>query len=306
MALVPYAISLGRGGRQTMVDAILQVVSVSNSGTFEWHRVNPYLTTLFDEPNPPPLHRVVTLMSPYVPWDDKLHDGHTVAEWAVAALAVPYTEEIGCSVVDALLQIASIDSLRRHIPVDLWAWLKRMPPLRPVCWGRLVGRNGAIVRHVRLLGDIEILKSYFLLIWSEWNFLHTSGVDEMQISIREDFCGTGSRHHREHLIERLDHILGQLDRGWGYIVRFKPGINQYQLQRAKMDYKMLKEILLEVEMEFRRFVHHLLSCRHRRPSSDSSPFEQLRPFLSPLADMPPSPVGHPGWRGILFWRFRLL
>ena len=186
-------------------------------------------------------------MSPYVPWDDELHDGHTVARWAAAASATPYTEEIGRSVVDALLQIASVDSLRPHIPVDLWAWLKELPSLPPVCQGRSAGRKEAVVRHVRGLGDIEITKAYFLLIWSEWNFLYTSGLDEMQASIREDFGGIESRHHREDLIKRLDHVLGELDRGWEHIERHKPGINQYQLRRANMDYRTLKEVLLEVE-----------------------------------------------------------
>lgn len=237
-----------------MVDAVLRVFSASNSGRFIWHRINPYLTTLFDEPSPPPLHRVVTLMSPYVPWGDKPHDEHTVARWAAAASAVPYSDEVGCSVVNALLQIASIDSLRPHIPVNLWELLKEKPPLRPVCRGRLVGRKEAIVRHVRQLGDIEIVKSYFLLIWSECNFLYTSGLDEMQTSIREDFGGTERSHHRKDLMERLDYVLGQLDRGWGYIVRLNPGINQYQLRRAKEDYRRLKEVLEEVERESSGFV----------------------------------------------------
>ena len=246
-ALVPYAILLARSGHQEMIDAILNVASASNSGKFIWDRVKPYLTTLFDEPSPPPLDRVVTLMSPYVPWDEKLHDGYTVARWVEVALAVPHTEEIGRSVVNALLQIASIDSLRQLIPIELWAWLKEVPLLPPVCRGRRVGTKGAVVRHVRGLGDIEILKSYLLLIWSEWNFLQTSGLDEMQISIRQDFGGIGSKHHREDLIARLDEIFGELDRGWEYIAQHKPGINPYQPHRAKADYRTLKKVLLEVE-----------------------------------------------------------
>ena len=246
-ALVPYAIFLGRSGHQAMICAILDVVNAENSGRFVWHRVNPYLATLFDEPAYPALDLVVTLMSPYVPWDEKLHDRYTVARWAAAALAVPYTEEAGRSVVDALLQIASIDSLIPYIPIDLWAWLKELPSLPPGCRGRLAGRKETVVSHVRGLEDIEILKSYLLLIWSEWNFLYTSGLEEMQISIREDFCGTGLKHHREDLIKRLDDVLGELDRGWDYIERHKPGINQYQLHRARMDYRMLKETLLAVD-----------------------------------------------------------
>jgi hypothetical protein len=271
-ALVPYAIFLGRGGHQGMIDAILDVITPPDFGKLVWKRVTPYLTTLFDESSPPPLDRAVTLMAPYVPWDGKLHDRHTVAKWAAAALAVPYTEDIGCSVVNALLQIAFVDSLRPHIPIELWAWLKKLPPLPPMCPGLFVGRKEVVVRYVRQLGDIEILKSYFLLIWSEWNFLFTSGLDEMRISVGQDFCAIESKQHREDLLERLDYVLGELDRGFGYIVKYKPGIDQYQLQRAKLHYRTLREVLLGVEREFRGFVRWILSSRlspHISPNSHS-------------------------------------
>ena len=238
-----------------MADRILRVVSTSYSGRLVWHRVNPYLTTLFDEPIPPPLNRVATLISPYVPWDEKLHDEHTVARWAAAVLAVPYTEEIGRPAVDGLLHIASIDSLRTHIPIDLWAWLKKSPSLPPVFWGEFATGKEAVVRHVRQLGDIEILKSYFLLIWSERNVRSPLGLEEMQISIREDFGGIEMKHHREDLMQRLDYVLGQLERGSEYIRKVRPGINIYDVHRAKTDYRTLKEILLEVEREFPRSVH---------------------------------------------------
>ena len=70
---------------------------------------------------------------------------------------------------------------------------------------------------------------------------------EMQASIREDFGGIESSYHREDLIKRLDHVLGGLDRGWEHIERHRLGINQYQLRRAKMDYRTLREVLLGVE-----------------------------------------------------------
>lgn len=110
-----------------------------------------------------------------------------------------------------------------------------------------MGKEEAVVRYLRLLRDVEILQLYFLLIWSEWNFLYTTGLDEIQLSIREHFGGIGSRSHRKDLIERLDHVLGKLE--WENIVRHMPGINQYQLHRARMDYRTLKEVLLEVERE---------------------------------------------------------
>jgi hypothetical protein len=254
-----------------MIDAILRVSGAPNSERFVWHRMKPYLTTLFDESSPPPLNQIVTLMSPYVPWDDKFHDEYTVSRWAAAALAVQYTDQTGCSVVDALLQIASIDTLRPHIPIELWAWLKKLPSLPPTCEGRLLGREVAVVRHVRQIGDIEILKSYFLLVWSEWNFLFTSGLDEMRVSVREDFGGIESKHHREDLIQRLDHVLRELDRGWEYIVRHKPGIVRYQVQRAKVHYRMLMEVLLEAGFVHQFFIFFVSDLTFWRCPNSHSP-----------------------------------
>lgn len=99
----------------------------------------------------------------------------------------PYSEEVGRSVIDALLQIASEDSLRPHIPVGVWVWLKRQPYLPPVCAGWYLGTSSDIVHHIRGLGDIEILKSYFLLVWSEWDYPDEDGFAETQVSIKEDF-----------------------------------------------------------------------------------------------------------------------
>src|ERR1700753_3916763 len=104
-----------------------------------------------------------------------------VVWWGAATSAVPYTKELGKRVVDALLGIAFVDCLRPHIPVTAWAWLKRLPLLPRSCRGRTNGTTSDIVHHVRGLGDIEILKSYFLLIWSEWNSLNDEGFDMMEI-----------------------------------------------------------------------------------------------------------------------------
>lgn len=243
-AVIPYAIFLARNGDQGMVDQILNLRVI-------WRHISPYLAALFDEPTPPTLNRFFIFISPCVPWGDKSHDEHTIARWAAAALAVRYPVDIRHSVVNTLLQIASIDSLRPHIPIDLWTWLKKLPSLAPRCRGRNMGKKVAVIRHVRGLGDIEILKSYFLLIWSEWNFLDTSGIDEMKTTIREEFSGAGLGHHRKDLIKRLDHVLGELGRGSGR------NLSLYGLRRAEADYRRLKEVLLEVERESCGFVYWL-------------------------------------------------
>ena len=149
--------------------------------------------------------------------------------------------------VDTLLQIAQVSHLRPHIPVDIWTWLKKRPSLPPVCWGRGWGTEFDIVHQIRGLGDIEILKSYFLLVWSEWDWLYDSGIDEMKIAIGEDFGGIGMWCHREDLIERLDYVLGRLERGWEFLHQRNPSVNGYHIERGKACYGELKEILLEVD-----------------------------------------------------------
>ena len=227
-----------------MLDALLDTARLP--GWLMWARVKPFLHMLFNEAS----HRAIVLMSPHVDWRSLGDHKDLVHRWAVAASTVPYTEVVGQSVVDTLLHIASIDSLRPHIPVSIWAWLEKPPSLPPVCLGRSSGTKGDVVRHVRSLGDIEILKSYFLLVWSEWGTIRQDGgLTEMQISIREDFSGIGMGSHREDLIKRLDYILEQLDRGLGYFEPHAPIIYEQDIRRVKEQYTELKEALLEVDGE---------------------------------------------------------
>ena len=143
--------------------------------------------------------------------------------------------------VNALLQIAHIEPLRPHIPVEAWAWLKRWSPLLPLSEQPLKGSQSDIVRHVRGLGDIGILKSYFFLVWSEWGFLDDSCFVEMQTSIKEDFGGVEMRGHRGDLIRRLDELLEDLE-------EFSGGTaNDHGAQRESEKYRELKGLLSQVE-----------------------------------------------------------
>ena len=247
--LIPYVVNLARDGHQGIAHAFSCAARASslNSGESIWRRIGPYITPLFDKPAPHSLNWIIALASPHVPWR-KLHDRHVIARWAAMASAVPYVEEVGQSVVDALLRIASADPLRPHIPVEIWAWLKKRPSLPPRCSGRSGGAGGNVVLHVRALGDVEILKSYFLLVWSEWDSYH-SGFAEMRTSIREDFHGIGMGCHRKDLIKQLDYVLVQLDRGLGYLEQHKPRIHENDIRIAKEKYGELKTVLLEVDRE---------------------------------------------------------
>ena len=244
-AAFPYAIYLVRGEKRAMLDVILSALAAPTSLRFAWEPIRPYITSLFDEPNNLSLDRVITLVSPYIRWGEWQNSEQMVDRWVSALTAVGDTKGIGQSVVDALLQIAYFDQLRPHITVDVWAWLKKRPSLPPTCDGRFLGTVGDIVRHIRGLGDIEILKSYFLLVWSEWGVIWESGLNEMAISIREDFGGIGMFIHRGDLAERLDCVLGQLDQGSRYLEQHMPSV--CGIRRSKGVYVNLKEVLMEVD-----------------------------------------------------------
>ena len=166
--LLPYAVWQERDGQPEMFDTILRAVRASRMSKFIWHHVDRSFSTLLSGASP----RAIVLGSPHIPYDrliNRRDGGNVIQRWATTASAVPYTEDIAQSVVDTLLQIASNDELLRHISVDVWSWLIKRPSLPPVCRGRSVGTCAHVVKAVRGLKDVELLKSYFLLVWSEWN-----------------------------------------------------------------------------------------------------------------------------------------
>ena len=248
--VLPYSVFLEQGGRPEMLDAVIDAFSASNSLRPIWDHAQPYLRSLLSRPNHPSLHRAIMLTSPHTDWNNELCDESMVSRWVrsvAATSAAAYTEAVGQSVVDTLLQIADVDRLRPHIPVDIWTWLKKRPSLPPVCRGRRMCTYFDVVHQIRGLEDIEILESYFLLVWSEWSWLFDSGFDEMKIAIGEDFGGIGMWRHREDLIERLDYVLGQLEQGWEFLHQSNSLVDEYGVRRAKVYYVKLKERLLEVD-----------------------------------------------------------
>jgi hypothetical protein len=248
-SLFPYSVRLERDGQREMIDAIIRVASKSTSGWFMWYRIEPYVTTWFNEPSSPSLDWAIILAAPLADWGSKSCTQSAVAKWAAVASTIPYSEAVGRNVVDALLQIAYRDRLRPHIPIEIWAWLKRRPSLPPVCRGRYRSTGSDVVHHIRGLGDIELLKSYLFAVWSEWDYLYDSGLLEMEIVIREEFDGMVMWRDREDLIERLDHVLGQLDRGLDYFKRHNPKIGEDHIARAKRQYGRLKDVLVTVDEE---------------------------------------------------------
>ena len=247
-AFFPYAVWRERVGDSRMMDAFLTAAKVFGSKTSLWYPIVPFIPTLFGAAT----SQTVVETSPYVPWDRILDDPSVVAVWAEATTAVPDTEEVNRRVVDALLQIASVDFLRPHVPDDTWSWLNKRPTLPAECIGRSIGTKKHTVRRIRQLRDVETLKSYFLLVWSEWDPIGSPKLNptasskclsEMQFAISRDLRGPKMQEDRKQLVEHLDYVLGQLERGAGYLKRSKPRIDEDDVQRAKAQYKKLRETL---------------------------------------------------------------
>jgi len=77
----------------------------------------------------------------------------------------------------------------------------------------------------------------------------TSGFDEMEISIQEDFGGIEMGHHRADLIRHLDHVLERLHRGLRYLRQHNPAFDKGHLWIMKDTYRKLRKTLLRVDAE---------------------------------------------------------
>ena len=246
-AFFPWAVCQERNGRGEPLGTFLRVAKASRADQFMQHLVEPFVATLLDEESPVCMKRAAILASSYIPWMHLTNDKRLVQLWAAAAWVVPYTDKIGRIVADTLLQMAFHDSLRPHIPTGMWSWLDKRPSLPPDCERRW-GSARDVVQTVRALRNVGTLTSYLLLVWSEWDYVLYS-LEEMCASIREDVCGIWMGRHREDLLRRLDHILGQLDLGLETLRRHKPDLNEDDVERMKAEYGQLREVLLEVDGE---------------------------------------------------------
>ena len=235
-ALFIYLI-LERGRQQQMANAISRAVQVSGDRWLTWEHIKPYTPMLFRGPNTPSMDSLIVLLSPYIDWDDTLHNKDDVIRWVAAVSAVPYTEEVGRDVVGALPRIASCDSLRPYIPIEFWTWLKThsTPPSRHP--RPRIGITDDAVHYVRGLGDIDIFKSYLLLAFSEHNPVHNGF--RIGYSLGEDFGGIGMWGHRKDLIERLDRVLEGCDHV----------DDDFEKERRVAGYDLLRRVFLQIEKE---------------------------------------------------------
>jgi hypothetical protein len=289
-ALLPYAISQERDGHPEMLGAYLHAVRTSMEPNFTWHHAREDVNGLLHEAS----SRAIVLVLPYIRWGRSTDKEDLIQRWAAAASAISYTEdeEVVRSVVDVLLQIASRCKLLPHIPTETWSWLTKWPDLPSVYLGRRVGTCAHVVKAVRALKDIEILKSYFLLVWSNWSPLGSSGCRsgcpplhtipesilirylpdvpddtlssylsggfyEMWVSIQEDFGGIGMGDHRTVLLGVLEFTLQQLGLGLEYLRHRVPGFGESDSERMMYQYQTLRETVLETEIKAITRTSHL-------------------------------------------------
>ena len=90
-----------------------------------------------------------------------------------------------------------------------------------------------VVQSILRLKDIETLKSYLLLLWSERWPLRPDGFSEMRASVCEDFSGIGMGYDRMDLIRMLDRFLERLDHEQGSPGQeMKPSESSVELKRT--------------------------------------------------------------------------
>ena len=261
--LLPYAVWQERNGKPEMLDTILRAARASRMLRFMWYHATQFVGTLLFKASP----RAVALVSPHIAWGWLTDKGDLIQQWAKMASEVPYTEEVAQGVIDTLLQIISHPQLVPYIPVSIWSWLIKRPSLPPVCKGRYLGTDGPVVKVVQALKDVEVLKSYLLLVWSEWD--SPGGFNEMCVSIQVDFGRTGMGNHRADLVRHLDHVLGQLDRGLEYLKRHDPEFDEDALWRRKDRYRKLRETLVEMDTKAISCTPQFNDCA--LPYADSHP-----------------------------------
>jgi len=251
-ALLPYAVWQERDGQPEMLDTLLHAARASRVLWFRWYHISEFASTLFSKAT----SYAIVLTSPYIPWGHLGGRGNLVQQWAEATSRVPYTQEVAQDVVDVLLHIASQDALSPYIPIDVWSWLKKQPALPPICLGRYIGTDSDVIKVVWGLKDIEVIKSYLLLTWSEWDTF--DGFKEVCASMGDNFGGVGGGCHRADLVQRLDYILVQLDQGLEHLNQHNPNISGRSLQVMKDQYQKLRETLLEMSTEAIAREFHLM------------------------------------------------
>ena len=237
-----------------MLDAFLCVVKYFPH-TSQWTRqyIRPVIPRLLAEGRPIALKRAAILALPHLElaWlgSDEIHD--FIELWISAADALDDAEDVCQAVVDVLLQMAYFHSVRDHITSKAWSWLNKRPALPPRCRGRFLCSTGSnVLPAIRAHNDIELLTSYLITMWSEWDCAGEWVFEGMRKTLREEFCGGGDEvsEYRKDLLARLNLVLGEVAKGLGYLKVRHPDMQPDEFGVIRERYRELKRILVRGNM----------------------------------------------------------
>jgi len=202
------------------------------------------------EGSSPTLKRAAILALPYLElaWLDSDEMSGFTELWISAADALKDMEGVCQAVVDVLLQMAFFHTVRTHITPKAWSWLNKRPALPPRCRGRLLCSIGSnVLPAIRARNDIELLASYLITMWSEWDCAGDWAFEGMCQALLEEFRGDDDevREHRMDLLARLNSVLGELGRGLAYLRVWNPDMQPDELEIIRKRYRELKRILVQ-------------------------------------------------------------
>ena len=194
--------------------------------------------------------------------------------WMKAASALPYTDDVCCSVVVGVINMASSDELLSHIPMDAWDWFNKRPILPPECMVLLPMALEFQIQKIRRLGNVKLIVSYLHVTWSEKHFSWGSEFLMTGRLIREELGGIGAAGHRTDLIQRLDYVLLQFDQGRG------------EWPWVRKEYEELRRRLLEMDEEAMKILTGTSSSCHPFFSADPCPCAGHRPAFMCALPLP--------------------
>ena len=242
---------MAAGGDTRLVDEILLAVRRSPQGS-SWVRryIVPFIDQELERSDSDVYLRIAVCALPYVEdaWFHAENKHIFVWRWVSAASRLRYTPEIGQSMVEVLLRMASVYQWRPHLRWGEWRLLGCRPRLPPVCRARsLCCNNLGVISKVESLKDVEILRDYLIVVWSEWDWLAPWVCSYMCTVIRKRFRGERNRGHRDELRDRLIHIQNQLDLGLDHLRKLGSEMTVACFQPTKEAYEALMETLSGVE-----------------------------------------------------------
>ena len=246
-----YAVRKAEDGDPRLLNEVLLVARrfPQHSGWVRRH-ISPITGRMLSEPGFEICKHAVVRALPCLE-DAWFHTGDKtrfVKRWLSAAAHLKYTQEIGQSVVEVLLRMACVYQWRQHITPEAWEWLKRRPQLPPVCRARsLCCSDLGAISAMQTLKNIELLKAYLVVVWSEWDWVAPWVCSHMCTVIRKSFGGEEMKGHRDELRSRLRSVRERLDLGLNHLRKQGSKMSAADFQPTKEAYEALAETLLEMD-----------------------------------------------------------